>query len=356
MPGDIEREIRRFTRRVRLGRFLGGASQALAAAALVLACTLVVVRLFGIVWLPEPRWFALLLVPALVWGLYCARHTGFGRKLSAVHLDRRLGLDGLLITALERDPEGYRERLLAKLGEAGAALPHVRPRPMGLRVLVAAAVIGLLFVLPTPKPSAGAANPLTAEALEEFEAKLEALQEEAGLKEETREELAQRFEHMKDRFQEDGEVSWTDLDALDQKLEHERALQAARLAKAMQDLEAFARGEDEKAREGDAAAAVRMGELLKDAMAAGLLDKLPPDLLKRLGEGASDGEGLSAEGLDAEALKQLAAALSNSAGEALEGLDAGDLLDDLELADLGEILDGELCKLCEGEPKEGCPG
>ena len=122
-------------------------------------------------------------------------------------------------------------------------------------------------------------------------------------------------------------------------------------------MEAFARGEDDQLQAGEAAATERMQELLKQAAKSGLLDKLPAGLQQRLGaDTGSDGEGLSLEGLDAETLKQLAAAMSQTAGDALEGLDAGELLQDLELSDLTELLEGELCKLCEGEAAEDCPG
>ena len=364
MARDIEREIRRFARRVRLGRFLGASAQALAALAVAAAAALVVLRLIGGAWLPEPAWFALLLVPAFLWGLRAAMHTGFGRSLSAAHLDRRLGMEGLLISALERDPEGYRGRIFERLGAAHAALPHVRPRPLLTRVLVAAAVVGLLFVLPAPEIERARASPLAAEALEEFEARLE---EREDLDEEVRQEISKRISEMQDRLGSEGDVSWTDLDKLERKLENERALQVARLAKAMQDLEAFARGEDPEAQGGEAAARERMQQLLEAAGQAGLLDELPASLRERLGLGedrqgdGGAGDGTPGSELDEEALKQLAAALADSAGEALEGLDAGELLEDfelgdLELAELAELVEGEPCKLCEGEHDEDCPG
>lgn len=375
MATDIEREIRRFGRRVRLGRFLGGAAQALTASALVLASALLVLRLLG-----GPLLFSgpeallapahallvgglVLLVPALFWGLRAAARTGFSRRTSAAHLDRRLGLDGLLITSLERDTERYRGALFARLDEARAALPRIQPRPLVLRVGVGLLVLLGVLLLPAPPRGADAANPLGAEALAEFEARLEALDEEEALDADVREELSERLQAMKDGFERDGEMNWTDLDALERRMQNEESLQRARLAQSLQDLEAFARGEDAKMQAGEMTAGERMNQLLRAAAQAGLLDKLPAGLRERLAGAGAQGAGsgldasaLDASGLDEETLKQLAAALAQSAGDSLEGLEAGDLLEGVDLAELSEILDGEACKLCQGEPEEGCPG
>jgi hypothetical protein len=371
VANNIDREIRRFGHRVRVGRFVGAFTQALAALTLCTATGLLVLHLLGHPWRPSPlwpqvAWLALLLVPALLWGAVAARRIGFGRKQSAVHLDRRLGMDGLLITALEMDTAEYRDRLLTQLETAEAALPRIRARPLVLRLAVASIILTSVLLLPVPRLDATTPNPLGAEALEAFEAKLEALEEEGALDAEVREEIGERFQALKSGFERDGQVEWTDLDALERQMEHERTLEVARLAKAMQDLEAFARGEDAATQAGAAAAAERMSTLLNQASDAGLLDKLPPGLLQRLGafepsagegKGAEGtGQGIDASGLDADTLKQLAAALAESAGDELEALEAGELLDDLELADLSEFLKGEACRLCEGKPSDDCPG
>ena len=360
MATDIEREIRRFGRRVRLGRFFGGASEALAASALVLAGGLLVLRVLGVAWGTDPRWLVLLPCAALIWGLRCARHTPFGPKDSAVHLDRRLGLDGLLLTALETDAGDYRARLFGRLERARAALPRIAPRPLALRMGVATLALAVVFLLPVPTQAAQTANPLGAEALAEFQAKLEAIEEQEALREEVREGVAERLEALQQGFEKEGTLDWADLDALERHMEHERQLQVGRLAQSLQDLQAFARGEDAQSQAGAAAAAERMQALLASAQEAGLLDGLPAGLRERLGvDSETSGGSLDLSGLDAETLKQLAAALSATAGEALEGLDAGELAEGLELADLAELLEGEGCRICEGEGEPGdkaCPG
>ncbi len=366
VAAPVEREIRRFLAHVRAARFLGGLCEALLVVILGLATVLWALRLFGVS--PEPSpWWALLALPAVAWAALCVRRLGFGRRAGALHLDRRLGLDGLLVTALERDTTAYDGRLRAKLQQAGAAQPHLHARPVLIRLGVAALMLLVVLLLPAPTTHARADNPIVAETLAEYEEKLAALEQNEGVQEEVREELTQRLEDLKDRFQKSGEMTWKDLDALQDTLEHEQALQAARLAKSQQDLAAFARGDDEQSAAGASAAAKRMADLLKDAQAAGLLDKLPEELRKQLGQGM-DGAGLEGA-LDANAMKQLAAALAQAAGDKLSALEGTGLPEGIDPASLGELLAGtdvealfgKPCKLCAGGKlgKQGdkdCPG
>ena len=358
----IEREIRRFLGRVRRARFLGGLCEALLVIGLGLAALLVALRLFGVA--PQPSWWwCVLLLPAVLWAAWGVRRLRFGRRSGAVHLDRRLGLDGLLVTSLERSTAGYETRLRAKLDAVDAALPRMRVRPALARIGVVAAVLAIVFLLPAPVRDARAANPILAETLDEYEERLAALEETEGVREEMHEELTERLDDLKQRFAKTGDVAWKDLDAFEQAAEHERALHAARLAKSQQDLAAFARGDDEKAAASPSAAAKRMAELLQDAKAAGLTDKLPEALRKKLGAG-EDMSGADLEGaMDAETMKQLAAALAQSAGDKLSGLEGQGLPEGIDPASLEELLAGEdmdklfgePCGLCKNGDKD-CPG
>ena len=364
MSVPIEREIRRFLGRVRAARFVGGLCEALLVLVLGLAAILLVLRLFGIAVTPSP-WWALLGLPAIAWAALGVRRLNFGRRAGAVHLDRRLEMDGLLVTALERNTAAYEGRLQTKLREAREALPKMRARPLFARLGIAALVLVVVLLLPAPVSDARAANPIVAEMLEEYEEKLAALEENEGLREETREELERRLDNLESRFEQTGELAWKDLDALEQATEQEQAMHAARLAKAQQDLAAFARGDDEQSAAGGAAAAQRMAELLQDAKAAGLLDKLPAELRNKLGAGTENMDGAGLEGaLDAESMKQLATALSQAAGDKLSGLEGTGLPEGLSPASLDELLAGtdvealfgKPCKLCSGKGDKDCPG
>ena len=362
-----EREIRRFLSRVRIARFLGALCEGLVALALGFVAVLLALRLLGVVATPA-AWWALLALPAVLWAALAVGRLGFGRGAGAVHLDRRLGLDGLLLTALERDPGAHAPRLREKLDEAHAALPHVRGRPMLARLGLAAVVLGAVVLLPDPPRPARAAQALVTETLAAYAEKLAALKENEGLREETREELQRRLGDLERQLTKSGEVAWKDLDALEQSIEHERALHAARLARARQDLGAFAQGEDPSQAAGAAAAAGLLAGLLEEARSAGLLDALPEALRAKLEAGGAgqglDGAGLQAQ-LGAEGMRQLAAALAASAGDkfselAAAGLPAG--LGELSLEEALVGLDlegvfGEPCKLCAGEEgDEDCPG
>ncbi len=358
----IENEIRRFLRRVRVARFLGALCEGLVFVALALAAVLLVLRTFDVALEPSP-WWGLFALPALGWAVFTVRQLPFGRTASAAHLDRRLGLDGLLLTAIERDTAGYNGTLRARLQAARDALPRVRYRVLGARLGLAAAVVLVLLFLPAPEPRGAEANPLVADTLADYQEKLDALEEEEGLREEVHEELTERLDELKKKLDENGNVEWKDLDALEDALEHQQALEASRLARSREDLAAFARGEDESIEGGLEVAASRMAELLRDAEMAGLLDKLPEGLKQKLGAGASNAAGLDGlKGLDEQALKQLAAALAQSADDKLAGLSAEGLDALGELGTLDELITDEMlaqlgdpCGLCDGGEGD-CPG
>jgi hypothetical protein len=366
VAGDFERDIRRFLARVRLARWLGGLCEGLAGTALALAAVLLALRALGVVVAPA-AWWALLLVPAVVWACVRVGRLGFDARAGAAHLDRRLGLDGLLLTALERDPGAHADRLREKLREADAALPHVRPRPLLLRLGLAAGVVAALVLWPAPKEVARAQTGLVTETLDTFSAKLDSLRQDGGLRESTRETLEHRLEELRRKAGGSEPLAWKDLDALGARIEQEQSLQTARLARARQDLGAFARGDDESAEAGASAAAQRLGKLLADAQHAGLLDRLPEDLRERLqGALGPDGEaGALQETFDDAGMKQLAAALSEAAADKLQGLSKSGLaegLDDLTLSEALQGVDlekvyGKPCRLCKGkEDNQDCPG
>ncbi len=368
---SIEPEIRRFLRRVRWGRFVGASAQALVVLAVAAAALLITLRLLGHAPTPSP-WWALALVIPPVFGVLAVRRLGFSHRLGAAHLDRRLGMDGLLVTALERDAAAYAPEIRERLADVRTALPRLRLGRPAARLGLTALVIFVLLLLPPLAPAPAAAPPIVAESLETYEAKLDALEERGALKAERKESFEERIESLKSKVKEGEQVAWKDLDAIQEALAHEEALEGARLEHARQDLAAFARGDDEATARGRSAAAERMAALLADAKAAGLLDKLPPDMAAKLGQMASknDAAGL-AEAYDETALRQLAAALAQTADDKLGGLPQGALPQGGALPSLQELMQGtdmkgvfgEPCGLCKGSGKqkngkgeEPCPG
>lgn len=340
---------------VALGGFLDGA----AAGAIAFAVVLLVLRVLGLA-VPFASWWAWpILVPAMGLAGVRVRGTRLGGRISAQHLDRRLGLDGLLLTAREADAGAWRERLTVALREAAAAFPRPHVRRMLGRLAASVLVLAIVAVLPAPEVHARSYDPLGVEVLDDLEERLDALAEAEVVEPREAEEMRRRIDEARDAARRDGVTSWADVDALEDRLEHQRDLKAGRLAKAAEDLAALA---DAASRgEHDAAAAA---ETLEAARQAGLLDGLSPELRERLGLGDPGGKiDPSALASDPDALRQLAAALAEAAGDELGELADADLLEGIDLdalderldALLGELEEGEPCELCDGTD-EDCPG
>jgi hypothetical protein len=353
-------EIRRFAARVRRGFFVARWAEGALFTAVVFAAVLLVLRLFGQSVEPSPYWLLLLVVPT-AWASVHALRVGFGGAASAVHLDRRLGLAGLLLTARERDTGPWEGALREGLQRAGQAMPHLRGKRTLARILPAALLVAAMAFLPPIEEDAAAPSPLVADALEAFAEKLERLREEGAIREEVAEEMSQRIDEARERADR-GEVNWDDVDVVNDRLEHERIQAAGRLAKlraALGELSQGGEGAGKSPKDAEAAAA-----LLRQAAASGLLDELPEGLLERLGIDAQSPED-SATSLSDATLRQLAAALSEAAGDQLDGLTDAGLLGEQELQELRDLmagdplaeLEGEPCAFCpEGERDEDCPG
>jgi hypothetical protein len=365
---NIQREIARFAGRVRRGQFLGAMIEGAFVWVLVVVGVLISARVIG-VWIePGPWLIPVLALPPPLWGWWRLHRSGFGRESSAQHLDRRLGLDGLLLTSLERDTDAWRQRLLDRLSQSDEVFPRLRGVRLLGRLVPAILAAAIVFLLPSPETHDIRADPLAAAAIEDFQKRLDSMLEEGVLREETREELQDRLDGVRDRLGREGEFSWSDLDTLEDSASHERDLRAAQLARLREALEAVAAKSLDEQNQAEAAA--EMEELIQEAMEAGLLENLPAELLEKLGEGgdlselASDCAGL---GELAEALAQAARVELGELAEAglLEGMTTSDLealLGDLVEADLtGEPVglgeDGDLAAiLAAGRAASGRPG
>lgn len=379
----------RWRRRVRLGLAVGGVADGLALTALVGVAALLALRLFGVHATPHPAWAAAAVVPALL-AVVRVRARDLPLAVCAAHLDRRLGMEGMLVAGTERDASAWRPRLADGLAGARDAAPRVRWGRAATRTLVPWAALGGVLLLPPPYDPVRGPDAAIVRALADVERRLEALAQARGLREETRDALRERVAEVKARAERGEPLSWADVDAAADRLVRDAERRAADLARARAALGAFAReagasGGGEKAR-------ADLAHRLDEAGKAGLLEGLPETLqatvdgARRDGasaggtkDGASTGtetdHGVGQGGIDpsrlpedAEAMKALAEAMAATAGERLEGVAAAGAISAEDLAALEALLegdplakawketDGEPCTLCHGDRPEGCGG
>jgi|GEM_PF-6925740 len=369
-PSDAH-AIRRWRRRIGGALFIGGCGDAFAALAVGGAATLLGLRLFGVGVVPHPLWLAALVLP-LVHGALRARRGLPTRDEAALQIDRRLALEGHLVTGTEVDAGAWRSRWAPRLAGVGAALPRLKGTRLLVRALPAAALLSTVLLLPPPalaRARSVVSNPAVKDALERFEEKLAKLEEEKALRPEVREELHQRLEALKERVERSDPVPWSDVDTLHEKLDREQGKTAASLEKTRAAAAALA-AKDGKGEDGrpDREQAARLLEAAKDA---GLTETLSPELSKAV-EAATGEDGAIDAGLlpdDAKTLEALAEALGATSGERLEQLAQSGVISAEELAELERLLASDpqanpfseaerACALCKAQPqkKDACPG
>ncbi len=154
-----------FVRRTAVGGFVQGASAATFGLAMLAAVAVLAIRLCGGTVVPA-LWWAVLAVPIVGAGVWRALRVRVSPAVAACHLDRRLQLDGLLVSAwegIELDA-GWQRLLSERLAGARAALPTVQWGSLVPRAATASAVAALLVLwpvngraLPTVVPGAFAA-------------------------------------------------------------------------------------------------------------------------------------------------------------------------------------------------------
>ncbi|MBL8751473.1 MAG: hypothetical protein JNK78_20120 [Planctomycetes bacterium] len=326
-----------FVRRTFVGAFVAGTARAVLAIALVAASVPIAVRIAG-GHLAPTVWWLLAAVPALGHGVWCARRERVSAATAALHLDRRLGLRGLLLCAnegIELDP-AFRGEVRDRLLDLPAVLPRLQwkrilPWPLAALLLFA----GVASVPPPAPPGAPLHRTAVAAELERLAEKLRSVLERGLVPEEQKQDLERRVEELKQRLA-DGDVpDWRDLDQLDQRVDREALLQAAAADR----------------RDGDPAAgrAPTKSELTPEKVAAaaaaldaaGLLDALPPDARAML-EAMRGEKGFdpSALGIDPAAMQKLAEAMAQA--KATGRFDPAQLdaaLSPEQLADLQAVLD-----------------
>jgi len=333
----VRRFARASNRRVWCGRLLQG----LALAAALLAALALVARVLGC-YLAPSCWWSLAALPALGWACWRLRREALTAALAAVHLDRRLQLDGLLLTvAAGRGGLGpaFAGRVAAALPHGRAVLPALRWRAVLPGPLLAGAVLSLIAMMPPPPPpSVIAPMPAVQLAVERLGEQLDRL-ERGHLPDDTEDELEQKLEQLYRQLEEGVVPEWSELDRLDARLERESLLQQL--------------GREELAR---AAAALQMPGLdptsSAQAIAAAAQALASAGLLQEVGRAlddeqqqalaaAMDGSGsfdAAALGLDPAALAALAEAMARYAGQMGASGGAAGVLDPAARQRLAELL------------------
>ena len=156
-----EAAIASFRRRLTALGFVMGALRATLVIAVLAAAALVGARLFD-GYLPMNWWWAALVVPVVAFGWYRASRERPDLPTAAAHLDRRLELGGLLLSAhqvaggvgagaerAELDP-AWRAHLQHAMAGLPAALPRLRWGRLLPGPVLAAAVFTLTAMLPPP--------------------------------------------------------------------------------------------------------------------------------------------------------------------------------------------------------------
>ncbi|MEC7584612.1 MAG: hypothetical protein VYE77_09855 [Planctomycetota bacterium] len=324
-------------RRVWVGRLL----QALAVVLLAWAASLVVLRIFG-VYLAPSWWWLLAALPAPVWASWRLRREALTPAGAAVHLDRRLHLDGLLLT-LAAGGSGLGERasrrVAAALPRRSAVLPVLRWRRVLPPPLLAGALLALVAMIPGPEPVVQPQSmPAVQLAVEKLEEEFERLAQEE-LPEEEQEELEQKFAELRQQLDEGEIPEWSELDRLDARLDRQSLLQQLRLEEVARAAAAMqAAGQDAETRAQAVAAASRA------LLAEGMLEEVRAQLTEGQQEAldallADDGALAAAmAGLDAEALAELAEAMGDALGEIGEAGEGGRALDAAARQQLADLL------------------
>lgn len=347
MPRSPEIAVTTFARRAASGAFAAALLRGLGLAAGAATAAMLGARLFGVHLAPHVGWTAAV-VPVVWYASWRTRRERPGPAAAAAHLDRRLGLDGLLLCAHEglALDAAQQRRLGERLAALPTALPRIRWRallPWPAAAVLFAVVVALLPPPPVPAPPLPVAAATT--ELERLGERLRDLQERGELPEDAERDLAQRLEELQRRLAEGDVPEWRELDDVDRRLERERLLQAA-AADAPGD--AVPAGDREAS--ADALSAAQVAAAAEALAAAGQLAALPADMQALLDAARREGTRISPESLpqDAAALRALAEAMAQAAaqpgalqqleaaardGQGLGGLDGG------QLADLRDVLD-----------------
>jgi len=359
----IEQRLRTLRRRFRLVRFFGGFLLVAVALAVVGATFLLVARLFDLTLTPTPLW-ALALIAPIAWGARRAATADVSDRTCAAHLDRRLGLGGLLLVGLERDLADWQPELARRLLRSDPARePHVRFGRLAVHAAIALAILVGVLALPNREVQALERHPMLASELAELRERLETALEAGAIESEKAEDAMARIRKLEERLLDGEAVEWTDVDAMAEELVHEWTKKLGETEKARAALRSLA-----DALRSEGASEERLDQLAKalealgglDGLTGGALAELPESLRDKLEQALGDHEGATLspedakrlaealEGLDAEDLAKLAEMLEGRATGKLEKWEGGDFLDPAELRLVREWLEPDEIPMPEG--------
>ncbi|HEU4417685.1 MAG TPA: hypothetical protein VFT55_02040 [Planctomycetota bacterium] len=336
-----------FSRRVAATSFLAGAMQAVLVVAVVAALLQLALRCLGSHLAPQPIW-AVLLVPVLAAGWWRLRRERLDATVVAGHLDRRLGLQGLLLCA--REGQALEPVWSAHLHERLQALPAVLPRPRWKKLVVlpglALSLATAITLLPAPPlpPEPPQLQARTAE-LDRIAEQLRDLFARGDLPVETRREIEQKVQELRQKV-EAGEVpEWRDLDQLEQQLERAELLAAA----SREGNDGGGSGSEQGGGEAQHPTPAALAKTAAALAAAGVLAEMPAPfaaglLAAQAADGSFDPKALPQ---DAEGLRALAEAMAAAAGQSLGEL--AQRLPPEQLADLRALVEGHGQQPGEGE-------
>src|SRR5262245_48275750 len=216
MPVTPAAAVAAFSRRVAATSFLAGAMQAVLVVSLSVALLELALRCLGTFLPPQPIW-GVLLVPVLAAGLWRQRRDRLETTVIAGHVDRRLGLQGLLLCASEG--QALEPAWSAHVQRRLQTLPAVLPRPQWKKLLMlpmlALSLATGVALLPAPP---GRAEPLQLQArtagLDKIADKLRDLFARVDLPVETRREIEQKVQELRQKVDAGEAPEWRDLDQL----------------------------------------------------------------------------------------------------------------------------------------------
>jgi len=334
--------MRRLLRRARAGIFLRTTANAGGLLLLLAALGLMAARLLRVEG-PVGAAPALLFAAAPLLGAVRALRLRIAPGDLAIHLDRRYGLEGLLLTSLESDASRWQARLGERLRAAHRDLPQPPLRPAFVRLFPPALLLLGLLLIPPPEEVRAREDIVFERALDSLAKEIEIAAAEKRIGDAATEELRQRSEELRKESKARGLAEWADLDALAARLEHEEQA-AAEQQRALRGALAAVRDALERRDAGETAR--ELSQLLEAADQAGLLDRLPPDLQQRLARDAAgrvDPQNLPASPED---LLRLAEGLADS-------IDNPAFLDPSEIGDLQELVEGTPVPGGPAPPEEG---
>ena len=157
MRPDVDQLLRRAGSRVRGAAFARGFARGATYLALAVSAGYVAARIAEQpAWTAAAWWWAWVAAAAagMVSGCVACARARFDRAAAAGVLEQRLQTGGLLLAAADGAElsDGWRARLAAQLGDAGAALPRVRWSSLAPRLTAALALLAAVQLIPAAAP------------------------------------------------------------------------------------------------------------------------------------------------------------------------------------------------------------